>query len=110
LCIALILGSSVSIVTVLRARKMEFRTRVFFAASSQVLRPTQPPIQWIPGALSLGVKRPGRETDYSHPSSAEVKECVELYLHSSKRLHGVVFSSGLSVPPDSRDSIGLLAG
>jgi hypothetical protein len=25
-----------------------------------------------------GVKRPGREADYSPPSSAEVKECVEL--------------------------------
>jgi hypothetical protein len=29
-----------------------------------------------------GVKRPGREADHSTPSSAEVKECVELYLHS----------------------------
>jgi hypothetical protein len=34
---------------------------------------TQPPIQWIPGALSLGLKRPGREADHSPPSSAEVK-------------------------------------
>jgi hypothetical protein len=33
-------------------------------------------------ALSLGVKRPGREADHSTPSSAEVKECVGLYLHS----------------------------
>jgi hypothetical protein len=41
-----------------------------------------PPIQWAPGDLSLGVKRPGRETDYSPLSSAEVKECVELYLHA----------------------------
>jgi hypothetical protein len=40
------------------------------------------PIQWVPGALSLGVKRPGREADHSAPSSAEVKEYVELYLHS----------------------------
>jgi hypothetical protein len=32
--------------------------------------------------LSLGVKRPGREADHSHPSSVEVKEWVELYLHS----------------------------
>jgi hypothetical protein len=39
-------------------------------------------IQWVPGALSLWVKRPGREADHSSPSSAEVKECVELYLHS----------------------------
>jgi hypothetical protein len=26
------------------------------------------------GSLSLGIKRPGRETDHSPPSSAEVKE------------------------------------
>jgi hypothetical protein len=40
-------------------------------------------MQWVPGALSLGVKWPGREADHSPPSSAEVKECVELYIHSS---------------------------
>jgi hypothetical protein len=44
------------------------------------LVPTQPPTQCVPGALSLGVKRPGREVDHSHPSSAEFKECVELSL------------------------------
>jgi hypothetical protein len=32
----------------------------------------------------------GREADHSPPSSAEVKEWVELYLHSPIRLHGVV--------------------
>jgi hypothetical protein len=42
----------------------------------------QPPIQWVPGALSLGVKRPLHEADHSPPSSSEVKEWVELYLHS----------------------------
>jgi hypothetical protein len=42
--------------------------------SKTALGPTQPPIQWVPGALSLGVKRPGREADHSPPSSAEVKE------------------------------------
>jgi hypothetical protein len=31
-------------------------------------------VKWVPGALSLGVKRPGREADHSPPSSAEVKE------------------------------------
>jgi len=35
------------------------------------------------GALSVGVKRPGREEDHSPPTTAEVKECVQLYLHSS---------------------------
>jgi hypothetical protein len=36
----------------------------------------------------------GREADHSPPSGAEVKEWVELYLHSPIRLHGVVLSSG----------------
>jgi hypothetical protein len=40
------------------------------------------PHQWVPGCSFPGVKRPGREADHSPPSSAEVKECVELYLHS----------------------------
>jgi hypothetical protein len=47
---------------------------------------------WVPGAFSLGVKRQGREADYSPPSSAEVKERVELHLHFPVRLHGVVLS------------------
>jgi hypothetical protein len=29
--------------------------------------------QWEPGAISLGVKRQGREANHSPPSSAEVK-------------------------------------
>jgi hypothetical protein len=41
-------------------------------ASRPALRPTKPPNQWVPGALSLWVKRPGREVDHSPPSSAEV--------------------------------------
>jgi len=31
---------------------------------------------------TMGVKRPEREADHSPPSNAEVKECVELHLHS----------------------------
>jgi hypothetical protein len=54
---------------------------LFTTASRTALRPTQPPIQWVPRALCLAVKRPGREADHS-PSSAEIKEWVELYLHS----------------------------
>jgi hypothetical protein len=53
----------------------------FTTASRTALGPIQPPTQWVPGALSLGVKRPGHEADHS-PSSAEVKEWVEPYLHS----------------------------
>jgi hypothetical protein len=46
---------------------------LFTTASRPGLRPTQPPIQWVPGAFSLEVKRPGLEGDHSHPSSVEVK-------------------------------------
>jgi hypothetical protein len=53
----------------------------FDTVSRPALGLTQPPIQWVPGALSLGVYRPGREADHSPPSSAEVNECVDLYLH-----------------------------
>jgi len=37
------------------------------------LRPTQPPVKWVLGALSLVVKRPRCEADHSPPSSVEVK-------------------------------------
>jgi hypothetical protein len=35
--------------------------------------PTQNPIQWVPGAVSLGAMRTGREVDHSPPYNAEVK-------------------------------------
>jgi len=34
----------------------------------------------------------GCEADHSPPSSAEAKECVELYLHSPIPLHDMVLS------------------
>jgi len=55
---------------------------LFTTASRTDLGPTQPPIQWVPGALSLGVKRRGREAANSPTSRAEVREWVELYLYS----------------------------
>jgi hypothetical protein len=33
----------------------------------------QPQIRWVSGALPTGLKRPGREGDYSPPISGEVK-------------------------------------
>jgi hypothetical protein len=47
---------------------------LFTTTSRMALGPTQPPIQWVPGALSLGVKQLGIEADHSPLSSAEVKE------------------------------------
>jgi hypothetical protein len=47
---------------------------LFTTASRTALGPTQPLIQWVRGALSLGVKWPVCEADHSPPSNAEVKE------------------------------------
>jgi hypothetical protein len=46
---------------------------LFITASRPALGPTEPPIQGVPWALSLGVKRPRREAGHSPPPSAEVK-------------------------------------
>jgi hypothetical protein len=45
---------------------------LYSTASGLALGPTQPPIQLVPGVLSPGVKRAGREADHS-PYSTEVK-------------------------------------
>jgi hypothetical protein len=46
---------------------------LFTTVSRTALGTTQPPIQWVLlGAVSLGVKLPGREADNSPSSSAEV--------------------------------------
>jgi hypothetical protein len=47
---------------------------LFSKSSRPALGPTQPPIQWVLGALSPMVKRSGREADHSPPTSAEVKK------------------------------------
>jgi hypothetical protein len=61
-------------------------------ASRTALGPTQPPIQRVPGVLSLGEKRPGREADHSPPSNAEVKNAWSYTCNLPIRLHGVVLS------------------
>jgi hypothetical protein len=47
---------------------------LFTTESRPALGPTELPFQWAPGALSLGLRRLGREADHLPPSSAEVKE------------------------------------
>jgi hypothetical protein len=52
----------------------------------------EPPIQWVPVALSLRIKRLGREADHSPPSSAEVKNSWSFTSNPPIHLHGVVLS------------------
>jgi hypothetical protein len=59
----------INLILLLKKDVILFSTQLITA-----LVPTQPPIQWVLWALSLGVKRPGSEADHSPPSSAEVKE------------------------------------
>jgi hypothetical protein len=56
------------------------RNFLFSTLPRPALGPTQPPIIWVLGALSPGVKRPGREVDYSPPASAKVKK---MWLYTS---------------------------
>jgi hypothetical protein len=60
--------------------------------SRTALGSTQPPIQLVTGALSLGVKQPGREADHSPPSSAENKNAWRYTSTPPILLHGVVLS------------------
>jgi hypothetical protein len=46
----------------------------FSMSSRAALGLTQPPIQWVRKALSPGVKRPGRESDKSPPTTADAKK------------------------------------
>jgi hypothetical protein len=62
---------------------------LFSTSSRPALGSTQPPVQWVPGALSPEVKRPGREADHSPRTSAEVKKNVDLYIHSPVRLYDI---------------------
>jgi hypothetical protein len=54
------------------------------------LGPTQPPVQWVPGVLSPGVKR-GRGVNLTtHPHLVPRSRMSKSYISSpSKRLHGV---------------------
>jgi hypothetical protein len=51
------------------------------------LGPTHPPIQWVPGGLSLGIKRL-----ITHLHLMPRLRMVDLYFHSPIRLHGVVLN------------------
>ena len=75
--------SSVGTTDSLRAGRsgVEYR-RDFPHTSRSALYPTQPLVDWATDLFSQGVKLPGGGVDDPTPSSAEVKERVELYLSS----------------------------
>jgi hypothetical protein len=57
---------------------------IFSTSSRPVMGATQPPIQWVPGCLSLGAKRPGLE---AVPSSAVSAEVNKLWIYTSYPLY-----------------------
>jgi len=61
-------------------------------ASRSALMPTQLPIQWAPGVLSLEIKRPGREGDHSPTSSGDIKNARSYNYTPPKRLRIVVLN------------------
>jgi hypothetical protein len=65
---------------------------LFTAVSRPALGPTQPPIQWVTGALSVWVNWPGHEADHSPSSSAEVKNAWSYISTPITRLNGVVLN------------------
>jgi hypothetical protein len=83
----------VSIVTKLQAELQGFSSIFLFATASRpALEPTQPPIEWVPGALSPRVKRPGvRLTIHLH-SVPRLRMLEALPPFPYIRLHGVVFN------------------
>jgi hypothetical protein len=65
---------------------------LFSTSSILVLGPTQPFVQWVPGALSPRLKRPGREVDQSPATTAEMKG-VWIYTSTPPiRIHSVVLN------------------
>jgi hypothetical protein len=68
------------------------RIFLFTIASRTALGPTQPPIQWVPGALSPRLKRPVCEADHSSPPSAEVKNTWNYNSIPPIRFHGAILS------------------
>jgi hypothetical protein len=89
------LGSSVSIVSGwLRSgrRSNPSRGERIFAVASvsrPALRPTQPPVQWVPGVLYAGLKRGRGVTLTTHPHLVPRLWMSRSYTSPLKRLHGV---------------------
>jgi hypothetical protein len=68
---------------------------LFSLSSRPALGSAEPPIKWVPGALSPGIERPGGEFEAHHssPTSAEVEKMWIYISPPPIRLHGVVLNS-----------------
>ena len=62
---------------------------VFSITSEPALDLTQPPAEWVPGSLSRGVKRVGREANKSPSSSVKVKNERNCISTARSFLHGM---------------------
>jgi hypothetical protein len=85
------LDSSVDMATgwTARVRFPAWQDFFLFTSSRPTLGPIQLSVKWVSGAISPGVRRPGREGDYA-PSSAEVKDSGAI--PPPIRLHGIVLN------------------
>jgi hypothetical protein len=66
--------------------------RIVATTSRSALEPAQPPIQWVVGVLSLGVKQPRQEDDHLLPFSVEAKNALIFTSTPLIHLHGVVLT------------------
>jgi hypothetical protein len=64
----------------------------FSISSKPALEFTQSRIQWALGLLTWRVKRQEREAHHPRLSNGRGEETVDLYIHSTISLHGVVLS------------------
>jgi hypothetical protein len=77
-------------IDVLHAEQLNIRVSVpgggktFLSSTASVpaLEPTEPPTQWMPEALSSGVKRPGRQAINSTPIGTMFYECLNIRLRT----------------------------
>jgi hypothetical protein len=55
-------------------------------------------MQWVSGALFLAIKRPEREADHSHPSSARLRMCGAIPpLSNTCSRRGAQLSTGITL-------------
>ena len=70
---------SVDVVTMLRDQMTQILVRnpgIFSKTSSQALKSTRPPNHWVKEVISVGIRRPEGEADYSLPISAVLENAL----------------------------------